>query len=201
MSTNENSLTDHQINSEDKELQNDNENKTENNSEDSDNENKSENKSEENEDENKSESEESEDEMLLSVNFSVKDNSELIKFRKEVSELSRSISGAEILMREYKDKLEFIKVAITTYPNADLKLLENVRAIKLGLSECDVLYNGDGIKASKEVETPPSFAGRLGTVTYQLFESTSGVTTSQKENMGYCFGNQFFSYGGEKGGF
>ena len=113
----------------------------------------------------------------------LKDNSELIKFRKEVSELSRSISGAEVLMREYKDKLEFLKVAITTYPNADLKLLENVRAIKLGLSECDVLYNGDGIKASKEVETPPSFTNRLGTVSYQLFESTSGVTKSQKENI------------------
>jgi hypothetical protein len=115
--------------------------------------------------------------------INVKDNSELIKFRKEVSELSRSISGAEVLMREYKDKLEFLKVAITTYPNADLKLLENVRAIKLGLSDCDVLYNGDGIKASKEVETPPSFASRLGNVTYQLFESTSGVTKSQKENI------------------
>ena len=113
----------------------------------------------------------------------LKDNSELIKFRKEVSELTRSITGAEILMREYKEKLELIKVAITNYPNTDIKLLENVRAIKLGLSECDVLYNGDGIKASKEVETPPSFTTRLGTVSYQLFESTSGVTTSQKENI------------------
>jgi len=76
-----------------------------------------------------------------------------------------------------------MKIAITNYPNADIKLLENVRSIKLGLNECDILFNGDGIKASKEVETAPTFTTRLGTVAYQLYESTTGVTASQKENI------------------
>jgi hypothetical protein len=93
------------------------------------------------------------------------------------------MSGSERLMNEYKEKMEYIKLALTTYPNTDMKLLENVRNIKLALQECEILFYGDGIKASKEFETPPSFANRLGNVTYQLYESTAGVTTTQKENI------------------
>ena len=33
------------------------------------------------------------------------------------------------------------------------------------------------------METPPSFTNRLGTVAYQLYESTAGVTVTQKENI------------------
>ena len=117
MSTNENSLTDHQINSEDKELQNDNENKTENNSEDSDNENKSENKSEESEDENKSESEESEDEMLLSVNFSVKDNSELFVLSIDgvPNFYTKNVKDARTLMWNYAKSRRIQETQYNTY--------------------------------------------------------------------------------------
>ena len=55
--------------------------------------------------------------------------------------------------------------------------------MKLAFAECELLYYGDGLKASKEVETPPSFTNRLGTVAYQLYESTAGVTVTQKENI------------------
>ena len=131
--------------------------------------------------------------IVPKTNFNVKslnnqtlqasNNEELYSFRKETAELNRSISGSKKILRESKEKLELIKLAITNYPNTDIKLLEEVRQIKLGLSECDVLLNGDGIKASKEVETPPSFSNRLETVEYQLYESTTGVTNSQKENV------------------
>lgn len=110
-------------------------------------------------------------------------NTELIAFRKEVAELSRSISGSSRLMSEYKEKLELMKTAITLYPNIDIKLLEDVRKMKLAFDECNVLLYGDGLKASKEFETPPSFSSRLGKVEYQIYESTTGVTKTQKENI------------------
>lgn len=110
-------------------------------------------------------------------------NAELMAFRKEVAELSRSISGSSRLMNEYKEKLDLMKTAITIYPNADLKLLEEVRKIKLAFSECDLLLYGDGLKASKEFETPPTFKNRLEKVEYQIYESTTGVTKTQRENI------------------
>ena len=121
MSTNENSLTDDQINSEDKELKNDNENKTENT--ESDNENKteeSENKSE-SEDENKSEESDnenkSEDEMLLSVNFSVKDNSELFVLSIDgvPNFYTKNVKDARTLMWNYAKSRRIQETQYNTY--------------------------------------------------------------------------------------
>ena len=108
---------------------------------------------------------------------------ELMQFRKQVAELGRSISGSGKLMQETSEKLNLMKIAITNYPNADIKLLEEVRAIKLGLNDCSTLLYGDGLKASREFETTPSITGRLGNVEYQLYESTTGVTKTQKDNV------------------
>ena len=133
------------------------------------------------------------EEIVPKTNFTVKalnnqtlvaeNVTELMKFRKEVAELSRSVGGSGKLMRETSEKLDLMKYAITNYPNADLKLLADVRSMKLALEECSILLYGDGLVASKEVETAPAIAGRLGNVEYQLYESTTGVTRSQKENI------------------
>lgn len=108
---------------------------------------------------------------------------ELISFRKTVAELNRSLSGSAKLMQETREKLDLMKHAITNYPGADIRLLEEVRLLKLQLDSCSLLLYGDGLKASKEFETPPGIATRLGTVEYQLYESTTGVTSSQRTNV------------------
>ena len=86
-------------------------------------------------------------------------------------------------MQENVEKLKLLKIAITNYPNTEIKLLEEVRAINLAFEECAILFHGDGLKASKEFETPPSFSSRLGNVEYQLYESTTAITASQKLNV------------------
>lgn len=111
------------------------------------------------------------------------DNTALIEFRKEVAELNRSVSGTSKLMQEANEKLGLLKHAITNYPNADLKFMEEIQAIKLGLANCALLLYGDRLKASKEFETAPSIVDRLGNVEYQLYESTTGVTTTQRKQI------------------
>lgn len=104
-------------------------------------------------------------------------------FRKNVSEVHRKVSGGSKLLTETKEKLDVMKYAIQTYPGVDLKLLEEARALRLLYDECALLIYGDRLKASKEVETPPSFASRLDYISYQLYESTSGVSSTQKTNL------------------
>jgi photosystem II stability/assembly factor-like uncharacterized protein len=107
---------------------------------------------------------------------------ELNTFRKELAELNRSVSGASRLMSESKETLDAIQYALVTYPNTDLKLLEETRALRLVYDECSIALWGDGLKSSKEVETVPSITGRLGLVEYMLSDNTTGVTKSQKAN-------------------
>lgn len=107
----------------------------------------------------------------------------LLAFRQEVSEMHRKVSGSAKLMNETKEKLDMMKYAIQTYPSTDMKLLEEVRQLRLMYDSCSLLIYGDRLKASKEFETPPSFASRLDYINYQLFESSSGVTQTQRENL------------------
>lgn len=127
------------------------------------------------------------------VNFTVKalnnqtlvaaNKEELNTFRDDVAELDRQVSGASNLIGESKEKLDAINYALITYPNTDLKLLEETRALKLIYDECTIILWGDGLKTSKEFETVPSITSRLGMVSYMIWDNTTGVTKSQRNNL------------------
>ena len=110
-------------------------------------------------------------------------NEDLTSFRKEVSELKRSLAGSEKLMSETNEKLELINYALTNYPNAPIKLIEQTKAIKHNLEQCSILLYGDNLIAHLEFETPTSIMNRFGTVEYQLFETTTSVTATQRKNI------------------
>jgi photosystem II stability/assembly factor-like uncharacterized protein len=112
-----------------------------------------------------------------------KNPEEMIAIRKEVAELNRTISGANRLLKETKEKVTLIESAVKKYPNADLSLLKDIRNIDLELKKCDILMNGDKILAQKEIEFVPSINNRLGTVEYQLYESTTNPTKTQYDNL------------------
>lgn len=112
-----------------------------------------------------------------------KNPEEMIAIRKEVAELNRTISGANRLLKETTEKIELMSAAIKKYPNADLNLLQDLRKIELDLKKCNILMNGDKILAEKEIEFVPSINSRLGTVEYQLYESTTNPTKTQYDNL------------------
>jgi hypothetical protein len=111
-----------------------------------------------------------------------KNPEELKTFRAEVAELNRKVSGAGKLMNETKDELEIIEQALINYPNTDLSLLQETRALKLVYDECALAMWGDKIKEKHEFEFEPSISARLGMVEYQLYDNTTGVSKTHKQN-------------------
>jgi photosystem II stability/assembly factor-like uncharacterized protein len=109
-------------------------------------------------------------------------NEELKAFRKEMAEVRRSVSGAENLMSETGEKLKLVENAVRNYPGADLNLLKDVEKIKNLLLLCDLIMNGDKLKAKHQVEDIPSISDRLWAVYYQLYSNTTGITATQKLN-------------------
>ena len=107
---------------------------------------------------------------------------ELDRFRAEVAETQRGINGASKMIGETEDKLKLYNHVIKTYPNVDLTLLSEVKAIDSILEECKLMLWGDGLKSSHEFETAPSISGRIGIVEYQLSTNTTGVTNTQRTN-------------------
>lgn len=111
-----------------------------------------------------------------------KNTEETDKFRNELMELNRQVTGSSNLLGESKEKIEAIHTALLTYPNTDLKLMTEVKALKLLVDECSLALYGDGLKTSKEFETVPGIMERLGLVQYMLSENTLAVTKSQQTN-------------------
>ena len=114
---------------------------------------------------------------LLASNFD-----ELVEFRADISESKRKIDGAGRLLNETSEKLKYYEAAIKNYPNTDLTLLKEIEALKNQLEDCEVMLWGDGLKSSNEFETEPSISGRIGTVYYQTFSNTTGITQTQRDN-------------------
>jgi photosystem II stability/assembly factor-like uncharacterized protein len=108
---------------------------------------------------------------------------ELDAFRSEIAEYSRKVSGTSKLIQETNEKLRLIEEAILSYPNADLSLLKETRAINMQMNDCEIALRGDRVLSSLEIETLPSISGRLGMTEYSLMSNTTGVTQTQQDNL------------------
>jgi len=111
-----------------------------------------------------------------------KDQTELNAFRAEVAELNRQVSGAEKRFEELNEELTIIEKAVLNYPNTDLELLKEIRALKVLKAELRLQLSGDELRTKHEFETAPSFTSRLGMLEYQLAENTSGVSKNHRAN-------------------
>ncbi len=110
----------------------------------------------------------------------------LDEFRRAVAELNRKVSGAEKRFEELNEELGLIEKAVLIYPNTDLLLLKEIRALKVLKSELRMQLYGDELRAKHEFETAPSFTARLGMLEYQLAENTTGVSKTHKANLTMC---------------
>jgi photosystem II stability/assembly factor-like uncharacterized protein len=111
-----------------------------------------------------------------------KNSNELVVFRNEVAALSQQLSNASNWMSEAKEVLENIETSLKNYPNTELALLTETRALTLLYDNCATDMWGDRVKSSREFETVPSINDRLGMVEYQLYENTAGVSSTHKAN-------------------
>lgn len=131
--------------------------------------------------------------LVPATNFNVKalNNQTLVaqdvvglqEFRAAVAETGRKVRGTNRLMNETKEKLDLIQTALTSYPNTDTKLLEEVKVLKTEFQKCQVMMNGDRTKSSREFETVPGINERLGLVEYAIYENTVDVSNTRKKNL------------------
>lgn len=112
-----------------------------------------------------------------------KDQPALDAFRAEVAELNRRVSGSEKRFEELNDELTVIEKAVLTYPNTDLSLIKEIRALKIDKALLREQLYGDDLRAKHEFETAPTFTARLGMLEYQLSENTTGVSKTHIANL------------------
>ena len=121
---------------------------------------------------------------VVSINSSTLanvDENENLVFGNSVLELNRKIAGTEEILKETTEKLNLFKSAVIEYPNTKLSLLSELNVIENKLDSISILMYGDPIKKSLEMETQPSITGRISTVQWQRYGTTSAPTQTQKD--------------------
>jgi hypothetical protein len=111
-----------------------------------------------------------------------KNSNELVLFRNDVAALNQKINNASNWLDEVNDVLKEMQSTLINYPNTELTLLSETRALKLLYDEAALVLWGDKIKSSREFETLPSINDRMGMVEYQLYENTAGVSNTHRAN-------------------
>ncbi|HCY41091.1 MAG TPA: glycosyl hydrolase [Prolixibacteraceae bacterium] len=113
------------------------------------------------------------------------DYQDVVAFGKKVTKLSAAISGTNQLTNELISKLEIIKQAIYSAPDADQKLMNSARDLAVKLEELKFKMEGVQAKASWE-EIPPAqvpIMERLSNLSYGHYSSTSAITGSEKADL------------------
>ena len=127
---------------------------------------------------------------LNSGSFQVEDRKALQAFTHKVAELRRVVSGTDQYRREQENKLRFLKAATVKTSGAPLDVADQIQTLEARLRAAGIALNGDPSLGSREFETAPSINGRIGRITYGLWNSTVAVPASFEE--GYAVAEKEF---------
>ncbi|MFA8341945.1 MAG: WD40/YVTN/BNR-like repeat-containing protein [Rhodothermaceae bacterium] len=116
--------------------------------------------------------------LLNNTSLPAKDQVALNKFNKKVGELSRAIYGANAFRRELVKDLSYFKKAVFEGADVPNELYKKILSIDAELKEINKKLNGDRLKGRYEGGTPTSVTGRIGYITYALWSTTTGLSTT-----------------------
>lgn len=111
---------------------------------------------------------------------------EVLAFHNELLEMNRKVAGSSSLLGEYKDKIKYLEAIMLNYPKATISLIQEQRQLAQKLDELSRVLYGDDILPSLEIETPPSLSGRLSTIKWQRYGTTSAPTQTQIDGLQIC---------------
>lgn len=119
---------------------------------------------------------------LKNTTLPIANREELTGFQKSVNDLSRTIQGTDIFLKELIKRVENVKYAINITPSAPAELMDRAMKISKELNNINLKFNRDSNKPSVE-ETPPSlptFNERLAIVSYTHYRSTANITQNER---------------------
>ncbi|RIH66619.1 glycosyl hydrolase [Mariniphaga sediminis] len=111
------------------------------------------------------------------------DYRENVIFNAKAGKLAVAMTGSNRLIDQLISKVEHIKEAVYSTPDASQQLMNKARELGRELEELNFKMNGVPARASQE-EIPPAqvpLYDRLGQITHATAGSTSGITTTQKQ--------------------
>ena len=119
--------------------------------------------------------------VLENTTLPAKDRKAMVEFQKKAGELSRAVQGVMRAANDLAQRIDLIKEALHQTPSAPSELMNKARAIEGQTNEIIRALRGDRTISRRYGNQPPSISGRVNTVAWSLWRSTSAPTQTMKE--------------------
>jgi photosystem II stability/assembly factor-like uncharacterized protein len=117
--------------------------------------------------------------LLANTTLPAEDKDALFKFQEEVAEFQRVVSGTAKTLGELNNKLKYFYKAVNNTSGIPDDVSDRIVKTDQQLKTLNRKLNGDQSLSSRDFETPPSITGRIYTIVYGLWSSTSAPTQTQ----------------------
>jgi photosystem II stability/assembly factor-like uncharacterized protein len=114
--------------------------------------------------------------------LSAPDQAAQLTFQRKTARLQRAVLGAVQSVDEAQTRLKLIQKAILETPKADLKLLQQARALDLHLQDLAVKLTGDPVIAAHSEPTPPAIVDRVQNVVGAHWSTTALATRTLEDD-------------------
>jgi len=104
------------------------------------------------------------------------------QFQKELAELSRSISGCQLMISELRNKMRHIKVAINQVGIESPALIAAYNDINAQIRSLSHQLNGDPYKRTLDIDQGVTPAARIGWIEYEQSASTAAPTKTHMDS-------------------
>ena len=105
-----------------------------------------------------------------------------LAFYKQVSALRKAASATSDIFANMRTRLNNITVAAQDIAVSPKTIVEKAYTLTLKLSEIGLQLNGDDTKSRREFETPTSITARINNVESGVWNSTSAITTTYRND-------------------
>jgi hypothetical protein len=109
--------------------------------------------------------------------------SEVATFQQKTAELMRKARGAAAEVGRAKERLRYMRQALTQTPSAEPTLFARMDAIETDLAELRVRLRGDPIRGRWNEASVPSILGRIGKVAGGHWDTRQAPTATQQQSL------------------
>ena len=109
------------------------------------------------------------------------DRQKVLAFQMKAGELQRVVTAASGKVQEVLEQLDALEKVVKKSAKADLRLLDDIRKLELGLLDVREALNGDTTRSKRSQTAVPSISRRVQNALYGTFNNTYGPTKTQRQ--------------------
>ena len=119
--------------------------------------------------------------LISTPTLEPQDRAKVLAFQMQLGKLQQAVTGAQSIISDAVTQLGQVRTVILGGRNADLQLLNEVRALETKLLDAQESLAGDPTRTSRFTIGAPSVARRLQTALYGSATNLYGITTTQRQ--------------------